>query len=103
MRSSLRAVLFCGCFLDLISLHQSIAQDQRERKKEIPPAIAQEMHELQTILSAQPSDPAALFNLALDYATIGDGAKALVRRSTNEEKTAPCHRPANCRTFTSSS
>jgi hypothetical protein len=77
MRSTLWAVLFCACFLDLLSLHPSIAQDQKERKKDIPPAIAQEMLELQTILSAQPSDPAALFNLALDYATIGDGPKAL--------------------------
>jgi hypothetical protein len=61
MRSSLRAVLLGACFLALLSMHPSIAQDQREQKKEIPPAIAQEMLELQTILSTQPNDPAALF------------------------------------------
>jgi hypothetical protein len=77
MRSQLRVVLFCACFLALLSLHPSIAQEQKDQKKEIPPAIAQEMLELQTILSAHPNDPAALFNLAMDYATIGDGARAL--------------------------
>ncbi len=75
MRNSLWAVLFCACFLALLSLHPSIAQDQKEQKKEIPPAIAQEMRELQKILSTQPNDPAVLFNLAVDYATIGDGTK----------------------------
>lgn len=77
MRSSPRAVLFCACSLALFSPHLSSAQDQKERKKEIPPTIAQEMRELQAILSNQPNDPAALFNLALDYATIGDGSQAL--------------------------
>jgi hypothetical protein len=71
MRSQLRVVLFCACFFALLSLHPSIAQEQKDQKKEIPPAIAQEMLELQTILSAHPNDPAALFNLAMDYATIG--------------------------------
>jgi hypothetical protein len=77
MRRSLRALLFCAGFLAVLYLHPSIAQDQKERKQEIPPATAQEMRELQKILSTQPNDPAVLFNLALDYATIGDGAKAL--------------------------
>jgi hypothetical protein len=99
MRSSLRAVLFCACFLALLSLHPSIAQDQKERRKEIPPAIAQEMRKLQTILSTQPDDPAALFNLALDYATIGDGAKALdllermAEAHTGMDPKAPAGRP----------
>jgi hypothetical protein len=76
MRTWLRAVLFCACLLDLLSLQPSFAQDQIERKKEIPLAIAQEMRELQNILASQPNDPTALFNLAMDYETIGDGAKA---------------------------
>ena len=66
MQSSLGPVLLCASFLALLSLHSSIAQEQKEGKKEIPPAIAQEMRELQKILSTQPNDPAALFNLALD-------------------------------------
>jgi hypothetical protein len=99
MRSALRAVLFCACFLALISLHPSIAQDQNEREKKIPSVVAQEMLELQTILSTQPNDPAALFNLALNYATIGDGAKALdllermAEAHTGMDPKAPAGRP----------
>lgn len=99
MRSSPRAVLFCACSLALFSPHLSSAQDQKGRKKEIPPTIAQEMRELQAILSDQPNDPAALFNLALDYATIGDGAKALdllekmAEGHTGMDPKAPAGRP----------
>jgi hypothetical protein len=99
MRSTLHAVLFCACLVALLSLHPSIAQNQKERKTEIPPAIAQEMRELQTILSTQPNDPAALFNLALDYATAGDGAKALdllermAEAHTGMDPKAPAGRP----------
>jgi len=35
------------------------------------------MHALQEILANDPENPAALFNLAMDYATIDDGGKAL--------------------------
>jgi thioredoxin-like negative regulator of GroEL len=47
------------------------------QSKEIPPATAKEIRELKAVLAAQPSDPAALFNLALDYAAIGEGNAAL--------------------------
>jgi hypothetical protein len=99
MRSWLRAVLFCACLLDLLSLHPSFAQDQIERKKEIPLAIAQEISKLQNILASQPNDPAALFNLATDYATFGDGAKALdllermAEAHTGMDPKAPAGRP----------
>jgi DNA-binding beta-propeller fold protein YncE len=58
----------------------SVAQDQGQTgapKKEIPPATAKEMKEFRKILADQLDDPAALFNLALDYASIDDGAKAI--------------------------
>jgi hypothetical protein len=55
MRSSLRAVLFCTCFLALISLHPSIAQHHNEREKKISPLVAQEMLELQAILAVAPT------------------------------------------------
>jgi sugar lactone lactonase YvrE len=45
--------------------------------KKIPPATAEEMEALEKILASQPSEPAALFNLALDYATIGENTKAI--------------------------
>jgi hypothetical protein len=99
MRNWLRAVLFCVCFLDQLSLHPSVAQDQKERKKEIPPAIAQEVRELQNFLASQPNDPAALFNLALDSAAVGDGAKALdllermAEAHTGMDPKAPAGRP----------
>jgi hypothetical protein len=57
------------------------------------------MRELHTILSAQPNDPAALFNLALDYATIGDSQKALdllekmAQAHTGMDPKAPAGRP----------
>jgi hypothetical protein len=99
MRSPLRAVLSCTCFLALIFLHPSIAQHPKEREKKIPPLVAQEMLQLQTILTARPNDPAALFNLALDYAAIGDGAKALnllermAEAHTGMDPTPPAGRP----------
>jgi hypothetical protein len=99
MRRSLEAVLFCASFLALLSLHPSIAQEQKERKKEVPPAIAQEMRELQENLATHSNDPAALFNLALDHATVGDGAKALdllekmAEAHTGMDPKAPAGRP----------
>ena len=99
MRSPLRVVLFCTCFLALISPQPSIAQHQKEREKKIPPLVAQEMLELHAILAARPNDPATLFNLAMDYATIGDGAKALdllermAEADTGMDPKAPAGRP----------
>jgi hypothetical protein len=64
----------------MAALYLSIAQDQSQTgmpKKEIPPATAKEMNELRKILADQPDDPAPLFNLALDYASIDDGGKAI--------------------------
>jgi thioredoxin-like negative regulator of GroEL len=67
----------CGSLLLIASFDPSIAQKQRQATTSIPPATMQEMQALQKILAASPNDPAALFNLAMDYATIGDSAKAL--------------------------
>jgi hypothetical protein len=47
------------------------------QKKEIPPATAHEISILEAFLANHPDDPAALFNLAIDEATIGENAKAL--------------------------
>jgi hypothetical protein len=47
------------------------------QKKEIPPATAHEISILEAFLASHPGDPAALFNLAIDEATIGENAKAL--------------------------
>lgn len=103
MRKPPRAILFCAipfCLsLLAVSLHDAIAQDRKGPKKEIPPATAQEIRELQAILSAKPNDPAALFNLALDYATIGDGERALdllermAEAHTGMDPKAPAGRP----------
>jgi hypothetical protein len=78
----------------MLSLHPSIAQEQS-----ISPAVSQEIEALQKILAAHPDDPAALFNLALDCATIGDGAKALdlldkmAEAHTGMDPKAPAGRP----------
>jgi len=70
-------VRLCGYLLLIASLYSAIAQEQRKAKTPIPPETKQEMQALQKILAASPDDPAALFNLAMDYATIGDNTKAL--------------------------
>jgi hypothetical protein len=72
-----RVVRLCGYLLLIASFDPSIAQKQRQAKTSIPPETMQEMQALQKILAASPNDPAALFNLAMDYATIGDNTKAL--------------------------
>ncbi|MGA8142827.1 MAG: hypothetical protein WB987_02930 [Candidatus Acidiferrales bacterium] len=58
-----------------LSRGQSTATTQ-PTKKEIPPATAHEISILEKFLEAHPDDPAALYNLALDEATIGENAKA---------------------------
>jgi len=50
---------------------------QSQQKKEIPPATAHEISILEAFLTNHPDDPAALFNLAIDEATIGENTKAL--------------------------
>src|ERR1700722_3213765 len=47
------------------------------KKKKIPPATGHENRILEAFLANHPDDPAALFNLAIDEATIGQNAKAL--------------------------
>jgi sugar lactone lactonase YvrE len=54
-----------------------MAKRQAGGKKDIPPATAEEISELEKILTQQPNEPAALFNLALDYATINEDTKAI--------------------------
>ena len=56
---------------------QNATTPQSPQKKEIPPAIAHEITILEAFLANHPDDPAALFNLAIDEATIGENAKAL--------------------------
>src|SRR5579862_9222718 len=56
---------------------QDATAPQSQQKKEIPPATAQEISILEAFLANHPDDPAALFNLAIDEATIGENAKAL--------------------------
>src|SRR6059058_3033830 len=53
------------------------AQNTAAKKDGVPPATAQEIQLLQKILADRPNDPAALFNLALDEATIGERDKAI--------------------------
>lgn len=47
------------------------------KKSDIPPTTAEEMRQLNTFLGRSPEDPAALFSLAMDYATIGNQDKAI--------------------------
>ena len=56
---------------------QASTAAQSQQKKEIPPATAHEITILEAFLADHPDDPAALFNLAIDKATIGDNAEAL--------------------------
>jgi thioredoxin-like negative regulator of GroEL len=85
-RSLLRLILLGGCLAVLTSAHASLNHNSTQTAaatkkppthKEIPPATAEEMRTLEKILASQPSEPAALFNLALDYATIGENTKAI--------------------------
>jgi hypothetical protein len=71
----LRVAAWAICVLLSIALSRTTAQTQA--KKEIPPATAKEIADLKQVLAARPDDPAALFNLALDYAQIGEGKTAL--------------------------
>jgi hypothetical protein len=68
--------LLAGLASPLVSCAQTPTATQSQ-KKEIPPATAHEISILNEFLAAHPDDPAALFNLALDEASIGENAKAL--------------------------
>jgi hypothetical protein len=56
---------------------QDATRAQSQQKEEIPPATAHEISILEAFLAQHPNDPAALFNLAIDEATIDENAKAL--------------------------
>jgi sugar lactone lactonase YvrE len=95
MRISSWIVRFGGSFFLMASLYPLIGQERAP----IPPAIAQEMQALQKILATDPDNPAALFNLAMDYATIHDSGKALdllermAEAHTGMDPKAPAGRP----------
>lgn len=85
-QSLLRLILLGGCLGVLTAAHASLGHNSTQTAvaakkplthKEIPPATAEEMRSLEKILASQPNEPAALFNLALDYATIGEYTKAI--------------------------
>jgi hypothetical protein len=95
-QSLMRLILLGGCLGALTVAHASpdqsspqaaVAAKKPPTHKEIPPATAKEIAALEKILASQPSEPAALFNLALDYATIGENTKAIDLL----EKTAEAH------------
>jgi hypothetical protein len=75
--------LIVGLAFGAALAHSSAATGQNPttahstQKKEIPPATAHEIGILEAFLANHPDDPAALFNLAIDEATIGENAKAL--------------------------
>jgi sugar lactone lactonase YvrE len=72
----LSAVIF-GLFF-WVGLPNSKGQSAGVSKKsDIPAATAEEMRQLNTFLSRSPQDPAALFSLAMDYATIGNQDRAI--------------------------
>jgi hypothetical protein len=63
------ALFLGGC--GLVALGQI---NDTARKSSIPPETAREMTELKRLLQESPGDPAVLFTLAMDYATIGEKA-----------------------------
>jgi hypothetical protein len=69
-------VAFATALASLPTAHAQAPTAQSE-KKEIPPATAEEIRILNEFLTAHPDDPSALFNLAIDEATIGENTKAL--------------------------
>ena len=85
MAATKRCLLAILCVILLVAFgcdhgsqvkHEPV-RDQQKRNQEIPPATAQEIKLLQEILNERPGDAAALFNLALDEASIGEADKAL--------------------------
>ena len=95
MRITTRIIQLCGYFSLMASLYPLIGQE----KVPIPPAIAQEMQALQKVLATDPGNPAALFNLAMDYAMIDDSQKSLdllermATAHTGMDPKAPAGRP----------
>jgi hypothetical protein len=71
-------IAFAGALVCSPAIYgQGSTTTQSQPKKEIPPATAHEISILEAFLANHPDDPAALFNLAIDEATIGDNARAL--------------------------
>ena len=70
-------VWILGAFITPPATHAQASSAAQTTKKEVPPATAEEIRVLEAFLAAHPNDPAALYNLALDEATIGESAKAL--------------------------
>ena len=99
MQIRVQIVLVIGYLVFVSSPFHSIAQERSEAKNAIPPATAREIKELRKILADHPGDPAAQFNLALDYATVGNDAKALdllegmAEAHTGMDPKAPAGRP----------
>jgi hypothetical protein len=68
-------IVALASYSDLLTAkrREYIAQDENG----IPQAIAQEMAVLRRILTESPADPAALFSLAMDEATVRERTKAI--------------------------
>ncbi|MGA9998653.1 MAG: SMP-30/gluconolactonase/LRE family protein [Candidatus Acidiferrales bacterium] len=72
------ALAFAAALAHSSAAHgQNATTAQSPQKKEIPPAIVHEITILEAFLANHPDDPAALFNLAIDEATIGENGEAL--------------------------
>ena len=79
MRLMCLIIFLHGLLALLLSSHLGVITGEGNhaaQETDIPPQVAQEMADLKKILLDSPGDPAALFSLALDYATIGDKTKA---------------------------
>jgi len=73
--------------------------ENASKQNNIPVATAEEMKKLNSFLRRSPEDPAALFLLAMDYATIGERDKAIkllesmAKAHTGLDPKAPAGRP----------
>jgi hypothetical protein len=80
-RTIARQAIITACILGASTTppatHAQTSTATQAQQKEIPPATAQEIRILEAFLAIHPNDPAALYNLALDEAAIGESAKAL--------------------------
>jgi hypothetical protein len=72
------SLAFAGALAYSSAVHsQDATPAQSQQEKEIPPATAHEISILEAFLANHPNDPAALFNLAMEEATIGENTRAL--------------------------
>jgi sugar lactone lactonase YvrE len=69
--------ILLGLRSDCSNCSQNASGVPQESAKDIPPATASEIRTLEGILRSDPDNPAALFDLALDEATIGESEKAI--------------------------